>query len=193
MSTSSEGLSRTAVPSFPFLQVYRRAFQDPGYCAHTTDFRYRFALRFLKRTPGIKTVLDLGSDRETLLSLLLSKRQDLAPASTDLAKFHDLPLPHHNVYLTSRADRERLASARYDVVACLDVLDVIARIAPYAVLTIANGSCVHHQVQLHLMQRRRPFWESLIERRFTIVSTETRSEGALYAFQLDSRTSRRQG
>jgi len=177
-----------------YKNIYERCFNDKNYNVHdNTEFRYQEVINFLDRN-DFNSLIDIGSGRGQLISIISENNYKLKITSCDITKFHSLDIPFIELNLCEEDSLDKLRDKRFELLTCLDVLEHLEKncthnvikffseISDYCILSIANHSDIQHGVELHLTQENSDYWSVLIENFFDILDMKTLYDNKLYVF-----------
>ena len=180
--------------------VYKGCFSNPHYSVEH-HIQYDYVIRQMINTCATppKKVVDVGSGRGQLISMIKGLYPAAEITSVDLEKFHQIDIQRFiECDLSNPVSREKLKqSGPYDVVTCTDVLEhlnesfiepviaTLAALAPHAIFAVANHSDVINGIELHTIQRDHIWWMMLLGKYYKITDFRSDYDGRLYQFNLE--------
>ncbi|CAB4130773.1 Glyco_tranf_GTA_type domain containing protein [uncultured Caudovirales phage] len=184
------------------ISLYEKLFQTKDYNDHIKDLsRYNFVLEHIAST-NPKSVIDISSGRGCLLRAL---PDTVKITSTDIKKFHTIDCEFLPLDLT-KIDDTLFQRRQFDLLTCLDTLEHIpasaidsalkflSSLAINACFSIANHSDKANNIELHLTQEGKEWWENKINKYYYIISSKSEckyDKNHLYTYTLVSKSQRK--
>lgn len=185
-----------------YKSVYESAFSNITYSAEH-HIQYDYVLEKLQ-TIFVPTdtfeVIDIGSGRGKLISMILEHFPNVTITSVDLKKFNDITV-HSFIEcdLSKHEDRVKLLAKKYDVLLCMDVLEhlhksfiqdifsLFSKLSNRAIISIANHSDIVNGVELHTIQESYPWWNNLIDEVYIINENRHNYNDMLFMYDLKTK------
>lgn len=185
-----------------YLDVYTKSFNISCYSVQSNNTQYDYVMDILKsyyKPDDTFSIIDIGSGRGQLISIIRNTFVNSKITSVDLHKFHPYEV---NTFiscdLSNENDRNKIIGT-YDVVVSTDVFehldksfinDVIkmcSRLSTVCIFAIANHSDIINNIELHTIQEPQSYWNALLEQYFTIENLTIMHNDRLYAYKCNTK------
>jgi 2-polyprenyl-3-methyl-5-hydroxy-6-metoxy-1,4-benzoquinol methylase len=184
-----------------YTKVYTNAFNTPSY-SNDHHIQYDYVIDYLKTqftSDSTFNIVDIGSGRGQLISLIKESFNNAKITSVDLEKFHFKEVNNFiKCDLSNSNDRAKLLENKYDILVSTDVLehldisfidDVIqmfSKMSHKSILAVANHSDIINGVELHTIQKEKFWWNNLIGKYFNINECLEKYNGRLFLYKLSN-------
>lgn len=184
-----------------YTQVYTNAFNTDCY-SNQHHIQYDYVINRLKlhfTADSRFNIIDIGSGRGQLISLIKESFNNANITSVDLNRFHSKDV---NTFikcdLSNSNERSALLENKYDVVVSTDVLEhldlsfienvieVFSKLASISILAIANHSDIINGVELHTIQKGKLWWNELLGKYFKVDECLEKYDGRLFLYELSN-------
>jgi 2-polyprenyl-3-methyl-5-hydroxy-6-metoxy-1,4-benzoquinol methylase len=165
-----------------YLNIYTQSFNDATY-SNSHHIQYDYVIDILKlkyKQNDTFSIIDIGSGRGQLISLIKNNFVNCNITSVDLKKFHPYEV---NTFipcdLSNSIDRNNLIGI-YDVLVSTDVFEHLdksfiqqviqtcSKLSKFCIFAIANHSDILNGIELHTIQEPYSYWNMLLEQYFII-------------------------
>lgn len=184
-----------------YTKVYTDAFNTASY-SNDHHIQYDYVINYLKRQFTADSsfhIVDIGSGRGQLISLIKQSFNNAKITSVDLDNFHFKEVNNFiKCDLSNSNDRMTLSENKYDILVSTDVLehldisfiaDVIkmfSKMADKSILAVANHSDIINGVELHTIQKDKLWWNNLIGKYFNINECLEKYNNRLFLYELSN-------
>lgn len=184
-----------------YINVYKNAFSTPSY-SNDHHIQYDYVINYLKTqftSDSTFNIVDIGSGRGQLISLIKELFNNAKITSVDLDKFHFKDVNNFiKCDLSNPNDRIALLNNKYDILVSTDILEhldisfidnvieVFSKMANISILAVANHSDIINGVELHTIQKGKLWWNNLIGKYFNINECLEKYNGRLFLYKLSN-------
>jgi len=172
------------------------AFSEPKY-SNEHHIQYDYVVTQIKKiysTDDVFEVIDIGSGRGQLITLLQQNFKNVNITSVDLTKNHNISVPFIACDLSNHDDRMNLLNKKYDILVCTDVLEhldksfinevivTFSKLSSISILAIANHSDILNGIELHTIQENNIWWENILLNVYNVKEYDTKYNNRLMLY-----------